>query len=253
MRMWLLVLWILSFSRAQALHVLIDPGHGGDDHGARTSEAREAEITLKIAKQLTKILDKQELIRYSITRRYDTSVELQKRSELAHAAGADIYVSIHANASLNPRARGPEIYIQNVLPSDQYSFFLASRENNEEISQRGTRPSFLNDSRYSSDIIGIVDDIQRHYYIEKSYELARVFEQRWKQDLGHKRVRMRQAPFFVVSAVNMPSLLLEVGYLTNPQEAKQLRSLWYQKKIAQSIYAALLDYQALLRPSAINN
>ena len=237
---------ILYINTAHALQVLIDPGHGGSDHGARTDHLREADITLKIAKHLMRYMDKDNELSYSVTRKIDKSLELGDRSDLAHKSGADLFVSIHANASLNPRARGPEIYIQNILPSDQYSFFLANRENNGEASERGTRPSKLSKEEYSADVVGIVDDLYRNHYIEKSYELAKVFEKRWKEDLGYRRVRMRQAPFFVVSAVNMPSVLLEVGYLTNSYEAKKLKTAWYQRKVAKSIYQAIKDYKSSL-------
>lgn len=226
------------------MHVLIDPGHGGHDHGAQSQGIREADVTLKIAKRLFKLLEKDKNIQYSTTRTYDKDLELQDRSDKAHDTKADLFVSIHANASLNPRARGTEIYIQNILPSDQYSFFLANRENQGEASKRGTRPSLLDSSKYKADVVGIVDDINRNHFIAKSYELAKVFESRWKKDMKVRKVRMRQAPFFVVSSVNMPSILLEVGYLTNAKEAKNLRSSWYQQKVAKSIYNALRDYQA---------
>ncbi|MAF92521.1 MAG: N-acetylmuramoyl-L-alanine amidase [Bdellovibrionota bacterium] len=239
-----LLFFLMISESAFSMRVLIDPGHGGHDNGAQSQGLREADVTLKIAKRLFKLLDKDKNIQYSTTRTYDKNLELQDRSDKAHQEEADLFISIHANASLNPRARGTEIYIQNILPSDQYSFFLANRENNGEASQRGTRPSLLDKSKYKADVVGIVDDINRNHFIEKSYDLAKVFEKRWKKDMKVRRVRMRQAPFFVVSSVNMPSILLEVGYLTNPKEAKHLNTSWYQQKVAKTIYQALRDYQA---------
>ena len=226
-----------------AFKILIDPGHGGHDHGAVKNKIREADLVLNIAKDLEKLIKNDPSIDYEISRRYDKALELKERKEHAHNAEADLFVSIHANASTSPRVRGVELYFQNILPPDENSNFLANRENKGEASQRGHRPSLFEHKTSNKDVVGILDDMMRANYIKESYEFAKGTKDVWKKEMNTRRVKIRQAPFYVVSTVNMPSLLIEIGYVTNKYEARRLRSRSYQSRIARSIYKAIQEYK----------
>jgi N-acetylmuramoyl-L-alanine amidase len=236
---------LLLFSlQALAFKVLVDPGHGGHDHGAVKNNLREADLVLNIAKDLVKLIEKDPSIDYEISRKHDKALELKDRKDHAHEAEADLFVSIHANASTSSRVRGVELYFQNILPPDENSNFLANRENKGEASQRGHRPSLFEHKTANKDVAGILDDMMRANYIKESYEFAVSTKEVWKKEMNTRRVKVRQAPFYVVSSVNMPSLLIEIGYVTNRYEAKRLRSRSYQRKIARSIYKAIKEYKS---------
>lgn len=230
-----------------AMKVLIDPGHGGNDNGAVKNKIREANLTLKISKYLADLIKNDSTMSYTMSRLKDRSLELKERKEIAHDKSADIFVSVHANASLSPRVRGVELYFQNVLPPDENSNFLAARENDGENELRGHRPSIYKGKFGDKDLAHLLDDMARANYMKESYEFAKVLKSEWRKNMGSGRVKIRQAPFYVVSTVNMPSLLVEVGYVTNRNEAKRLRSKRYQKRIAKTIYKALKAYQPTIK------
>lgn len=238
-----LLLCLLLNTPSWALSVLIDPGHGGADHGAVKNRLREASLTLSISKRLARLLEKDKDINYKLSRHNDRSLELKQRKEVAHKFNADLFVSIHANASLSPRLRGVELYFQNILPPDENSNYLANRENGGEYSQKGHRPSLYVEDLGKSDTAHILDDMSRANFIKESYLFAKTMERTWRKKMRSSRIRVKQAPFYVVSTVNMPSLLVEVGYVTNPYEARRLASKSYQNKIANTIYQAIKTYK----------
>lgn len=224
---------------AAPLKVIIDPGHGGTDSGAVQGEAKEAEIALNVSLHLQQLLKQDPQFSSLLTRQTDKSLSLQERVTFAEKNNGDLYLSIHANASNDQRARGVEFYFQNHLPADEETLFLANAENkvshsvaaktDEEPSQKG-------------DVKAILDDLKRTQRMSSSLVLSKTLLHRWQQ---HKKDphAVRQAPFFVVSKVEMPSVLVELGFITNPQEAVKLLSKDYQKEIAHKIYMGLKDYK----------
>ncbi|MFK8139029.1 MAG: N-acetylmuramoyl-L-alanine amidase [Bdellovibrionales bacterium] len=223
--------------------MLIDPGHGGHDHGAVKHNVREATLTLSISKKLKRKLDKDPNFLTTITRSKNKKITLRQRVVKAHKKSADVFLSIHANSSPSIRARGAEFYFQNTFTPDQYSLFIANRENGDEASQKGHRPSVFLEN-YNNDVGHILDDMARKNYINKSHEFAKIVQRQWKKEFKTKRARIKQAPFYVVSSTNMPALLVEVGYITNDRERKRLVTEAYQNRIVDSLYKALADLRS---------
>jgi len=237
-------MWSVLLSHAFALHVLIDPGHGGIDKGASYYGIKESKVTLNISKYLKDLIDKDPNINATLTRKRDVKVSLKHRASKAHKAGSEIFISIHANSSPDKRAHGAEIYFENQLSADDESLFLAHRE--EQIYQDrelSGRPSIFR-GKYPSPLSAILDDLAKTKNLEQSYTFARVLKTQWQATKDIK-VKLRQAPFYVISSVNMPSVLVEVGFLSHPLESKRIRSKAYQQKVAQIIYKALKDYKEL--------
>src|ERR1035437_6359211 len=114
---------------ANTLNVMIDPGHGGRDHGAVKNGILEANITLKVGLKLFDLLKKDRRFHVQLTRSNDDSISLYRRAQMAKSKKADVFLSVHVNSSPDLHAKGAEFYFQNQLPPDQESMFLAHREN----------------------------------------------------------------------------------------------------------------------------
>jgi N-acetylmuramoyl-L-alanine amidase len=232
----------LLFSISYSFHVIIDPGHGGIDTGAAYYGSKEADITLKVSKLLAQKLSNETGIKVSLSRAEDKAIELTERAKIAHKNKGDLFISIHTNSSPERRAKGLEVYVENVLPPDQESLFLAYRENQFEISGRGMgRPSQYREN-YSAEVSSILDDIAKSHYLFTSLEAANQIQSQWQEDRGGK-ARLRQAPFFVVSSINMPSVLVEIGFLSNSSEAEILKDPKQQEKIAETLTKSVLKFK----------
>tara|TARA_B100001248_G_C27380500_1_gene456694 strand:- start:1197 stop:1934 length:738 start_codon:yes stop_codon:yes gene_type:complete len=235
-------MWSVFLSSLFAYHVVLDPGHGGIDTGAYYYGLKESKITLNIASDLKELLKKNPEIKVSMTRYKDQKLSLKERADRAHAKEAQIFISIHTNSSPDRRAHGAEIYFENQLGADEESLFLAYREENQEFNKNLVgRPSKFR-GKYPNTVATILDDLAKSKYQASSYQLAQTIQNRWLEE-KKMRVRLRQAPFFVISSINMPSVLVEVGFLSHEREAKALKTRKYQKKIAQILYKSILDWK----------
>lgn len=237
----LFLVWALP---ASALHIVLDPGHGGVDTGAVYGAAKEADLVLRVAQRLQKILEKDPQFKVTMTRHQDRNLTLPARVELAETAKADLFVSLHANAASDQRAKGVEFFFQNNLQPDEESLFLASQENqmllnNKEISAI----SGGEDLSKKGDVAAIIEDLHRQNRMTQSLRLTQTLSKVWSTDALAAPATIKQAPFYVVSKTSMPSVLIEIGFLTNPRESKKLMSLEYQNGLAQKIYSALVAYK----------
>lgn len=231
-------------SPSWALHIMLDPGHGGIDTGAVHGPARESDLVLKVAQRLKTLLEKDAQFKVSITRGHDRNVSLSTRVQLAEEAKADLFVSLHANAASDQRAKGVEFFFQNNLPPDEESLYLASQENQlitntqelhelsggDELSKKG-------------DVAAILEDLHRQHRMKSSLRLTQTLNHVWSRDTQAPQASIKQAPFYVISKTSMPSVLIEIGFLTNPREAKKLLTSEYQNDLAQKIYSALVSYK----------
>lgn len=234
----------LIFSPAGAdTHIMIDPGHGGNDSGAVRGPAREADIALKVAKILKELLEQDPDFKTSLTRDRDAHLSLQERVHLAEKAKADIFVSLHANASSDRRAKGAEFYFQNHLPPDEETLFLAASENQ---ATKSSLPTMELEPSKKNDIVAIVEDLRRQHRMRSSHQLSRQLLKAWS---SQETNAIRQAPFYVVSKTSMPSVLVELGFITNPKEAERLLNVDYQKDVAQKIYAGLRKFKEIMDKS----
>ncbi|MEE2665917.1 MAG: N-acetylmuramoyl-L-alanine amidase [Myxococcota bacterium] len=215
--------------------VVIDPGHGGDDRGARgRSGLLEKDLVLDVSRRLAKRLRGHGL-EVLETRTADAFVPLETRTMLANDAGADLFISIHANSAASPKPSGSEVYFVSVDATDERSRALAERENSafgrDAASALPTDP-----------LVAIIGDM----IASESMREANVFAKIAQAELDSiDRVASRgvkQAPFVVLLGVQMPASLIEVGFLSNPQEERALLTSERRDAIAAALERAVLQY-----------
>jgi N-acetylmuramoyl-L-alanine amidase len=230
-----------SLSRQLGLRVsrvVIDPGHGGHDPGAKTRGLTEADLVLDVALRLEQLLSKQDGFEVVLTRRVDTFVPLEERTAIANREGADLFLSIHANASTNSAARGVETYFLN-LTANPDAEMVAARENAAS-------------SRSMNQLPDIVKAIALNNKIQESRDFASMIQtslhsQLQKADSSVRNLGVKQAPFMVLLGATMPSVLAEISFITNKQEAANLKTEKYRQRIAEALYAGVLRYQQSLK------
>lgn len=218
--------------------IVIDPGHGGHDPGASAHRVTEAELVLDIALRLEKLLLQQRGVEVVMTRRTDVFVPLEERTSIANRAGADLFLSIHANASRNEAARGVETYYLN----------FASNPEAEEVAAR--------ENSASGRTLNALPEIIRAIALNDKLDESRDFAELVQKSMG-KRLRphnarfkslgVKRAPFVVLIGAGMPSVLAEVSFLTNRQEAALLRTGAYRQRIAEALFDAIAQYQRSLK------
>lgn len=236
---------VLTASTSLAFKVVIDPGHGGIDRGAVRGTLKESEIALKVALQLAELLKANGGFEVSLTREKDEAVALDRRTEIAKERKADLFISIHLNSSTDPRAHGKEFYFQNQMPADEEAMFLASQENEEHVADSQS-PKAGEKLSAETDVRLIIDDLKRNQRIRVSGELSKLLFETWKKsgfgaNSGSRAIR--QAPFRVVSAIEVPSVLVELGFLSNPSEGPRLATASYQAVLAKSLFEGLVKFK----------
>ena len=214
--------------------VVVDPGHGGEDPGAiGMGGVREKDVTLGIARELARRLTDRGF-RVVLTRRDDETLGLEERTARAEGAGGDVFVSIHANAASRRGARGIETYFLD-RGHERHALRVAAREN-------GVAPAHLDELQRT--LAGLrVSEMSRH-----SGHLAHAIHEGLiggvREDVGETRdLGVKQGPFHVLFLAHMPSVLVEVGFLTNRAEARRLRSPYYQRVVAEHIARGLSRYR----------
>ncbi len=211
--------------------VVIDPGHGGADLGARGADgALEKELTLAVAKKLAKRLREQGM-EIVLTRTTDVFVALPERTEIANRAHAALFVSIHANSAPEKDIAGSETYFLSLEASDDEAMRVAMTEN-DVFKQEGTADE-------GRDLVGaILGDLIRTEHLRESSALAAAIQRQLAHLPGQSR-GVKQAPFVVLTGVNMPAALIEIGFITNPAESKRMGQRDWQDAIAKAVAAAI--------------
>jgi N-acetylmuramoyl-L-alanine amidase len=237
-----------SLSRQLGLgvsRVVIDPGHGGHDPGAQVRGLNEAELVLDIALRLERLLAKEPGVEVVLTRRTNAYVALEERTAIANRSGADLFLSIHANASSNSGVRGFETYFLNFAPNPEAEE-LAAREN-------------AGSARRMSSLPDIVKAIALNNKIDESRDFASMVQGSMhdtlrKSDRNSRNLGVKQAPFMVLIGATMPSVLAEVSFLTNRDEATLLRSSAYRQQIAEALFAGITKYgNSLKKPTILHS
>jgi N-acetylmuramoyl-L-alanine amidase len=214
--------------------IVIDPGHGGHDTGTiGPTGLREKDVVLDVGLRLKKLLERKAGCEVVMTRSDDTFIPLEERTAIANAKAADLFVSIHANASSDRSARGIETYYLS-FTSNPEALLVAGREN--ATSQESVHQ--LQD---------LIKKIALTEKIEESEEFARQVQKevyrRTSELSGQQRDRgVKKAPFVVLIGANMPSILAEISFLTNPRDEKSLSRSDYRQKVAEALYQGILDY-----------
>jgi N-acetylmuramoyl-L-alanine amidase len=222
--------------------IVIDAGHGGHDPGAQSNGVSESELTLDVAMRLSRLLQKEPGVDVVMTRDTDVFIPLEERTAIANREGADLFLSIHANASRNPRARGVETYFLN-FASNPDAEAVAARENSTSGRAMHSLPDIVRAIALNNKI-----DESRDFADMVQHSMVRRLSTRNKQlkDLG-----VKQAPFVVLIGAAMPSVLAEISFVTNKPEGQLLKSSNYRQQIAEALLDAVVSYQqALKRPRA---
>jgi N-acetylmuramoyl-L-alanine amidase len=232
-----------GFSMARQLglsvsRIVIDPGHGGHDSGARGKGVTEAELVLDVALRLEALLQKVPGTEVFLTRRTDEFIPLPERTAIANREGADLFLSIHANASPNGQAHGVETYFLN-FANNLGAAAVAARENAASGRAMGSLPDLVK-------VIALNNKLDESRDFAAQVQRAMIDRLRGAnknvKDLG-----VKQAPFVVLIGAAMPSVLAEVSFVTNPQEARLLRGTAYRQRIAEALLAAIRRYQTSLK------
>jgi N-acetylmuramoyl-L-alanine amidase len=230
-----------SLSRQLGLgisRIVIDPGHGGHDPGAQGKSLNEADLVLDVALRLQKLLSKSPGVEVVLTRSTDVFIPLEERTAIANREGADLFLSIHANASRNPKARGVETYFLN-FASNPDAEAVAARENSASGQTMHNLPD-------------IVKAITLNNKLDESRDFATLVQRSMVDHLasGNQGVRdlgVKQAPFVVLIGAGMPSILAEISFVTHQQEGRLLKTGAYRQKIAEALFDGLREYQRSLK------
>jgi len=219
--------------------IVIDPGHGGDETGAKGPQGiLEKNITLAVARRLKAALEGRLGVRVLLTREGDQTVPLDQRAALANNNKADLFLSLHANASLRPTVTGAEV------------FFLSLAEYGEEAQEAAraeseTLPVLGGGNR---DIEVVLWDMAQARHIEQSAAFARTVEAALRERVPMTPHSLQQAGFRVLVGANMPAVLVEMGFLTNPQQEQRLASDDYQNALVQALVDGIVRYRGAIAP-----
>ena len=221
----------------EARRVIIDPGHGGHDPGTMSRKGlREKDLVLDISRRVTKLLQS-EGFEVRMTRDQDVFIPLEERTAIANSNGADLFVSIHVNASRSSRPRGIETYYLNLATTPDAAE-VAAREN----ASTTRRLSELND---------LLQKVMNNSKIEESRELASHVQANMTKGLlssskDSRNRGVKTAPFYVLLGARVPSVLVEVAYLSNRKDEQLLSDAAYRQKVAESIATGIRSYHGTL-------
>ncbi|WP_303720931.1 N-acetylmuramoyl-L-alanine amidase [Malonomonas rubra] len=218
--------------------IVVDAGHGGKDPGAvGPSKVREKDVALSMARTLAAELRRQMGVKVLMTRSDDRFLELRERTAYANQVGADLFISLHANASKSRKAYGLETYFLNLAKNNQAAE-VAARENGTTLQD-------------VSNLEAILFDLMANAKINESSRLAAKVQQSMVSDLRphYSRIKdlgVRQGPFHVLLGATMPSVLVETAFISNSREEQRLASNSYQKRVADAIVKGVKNYAATI-------
>jgi N-acetylmuramoyl-L-alanine amidase len=223
--------------------IVIDPGHGGKDYGAPgyLKGVHEKNIVLQIAKRLARKVEKELKCDALLTRTTDRYLTLEERTAIANTQNADLFVSIHTNAVRNRRAYGIETFFLN-LATDDAAIRVAAREN-------------ATSAKNISDLESILNDLMQNAKINESSRLAAIVQRETclhlKKSYSHIVSKgVKQAPFYVLLGAQMPAILVETSFISNPRECKRLTSPKYQEQLCDGIIRGIRKYIKETSPTA---
>ncbi len=223
--------------------IVIDPGHGGHDGGAPgfIRGVKEKDVVLQIAMRLARKIRRELGYEVIMTRSDDRFLSLEERTAIANTKNADLFISIHANAHTDQRAYGLETYFLN-LATDEDAVLVAAREN-------------ATSRKNISDLQTILSDLMKNSKINESSRLARHVQKSMTSQLKDrysniKDKGVKQAPFYVLLGAQMPSILVETSFISNPRECKRLMDGNYQEHMSDAIFHGIQEYIKETSPTA---
>jgi N-acetylmuramoyl-L-alanine amidase len=219
--------------------ICIDPGHGGHFTGAEgPTGILEKDVNLEISLRLARLLRDRLGVRVVMTRLDDSHVYMRDRTGLANAVNADLFIDLHNNAVLNAKVKGTETYFLSESRND-WERAATIAENQDFLAEN---PNFSTDP---SSLNFLLSMLAQNEYLQESSELAHLVQERMLAKLGTRDRGVKQAPFFVLVGCEMPSILVEIAFISNAEEEKQLTDAPWQEKAAEAIYEGIKQYKEL--------
>ena len=229
-------------------NIIIDPGHGGRDPGTLGAYTKEKDVALKVAMMVGEYVEKNiKNVRVIYTRDSDYSVDLDKRSEIANNHNGNLFISIHANSL--PKAadvatknsiKGVEVYVMGEQNTDR-ALEVSKRENSVILLEEDYEKKYDFDPQ--SEESHILFNLMQSAYQDNSLVLAKLIDDQLKNRAGRRSYGVKQSSLYVMWSTTMPSVLVEIGYLSNPVEEKELNNPHIQAHIASGIYRAIKEYK----------
>ena len=220
---------LLLSAAPPAFVAVVVPGHGGEQEGASAGALREKNLTLQIARKVARRLERLGG-RVFLTRQKDEAVPLAQRAALANSHKADLFLSIHLNSmpgKRNGKTRGVETYFLSADATDASAKAVAARENADRLAGEEKDPD--------DPVAGILDSLGDAEALEESSRLAYAVHERLVQRVRAEDRGVKQAPFYVLAGARMAAGLVEVGFLSHPQEARRLAQAAFQDEVAAAI------------------
>ena len=225
--------------------IVIDPGHGGKDPGTMGTKrysVYEKHVALSVALKLGKYISEAfPDIRVVYTRKEDVFLELNERTDLANDLDADLFISIHCDGFTNSDASGASVFVMG-MSKLKANLDVAMRENSAIYMEDNYKQKYGEFDPKTPESY-IVFSLMQNTYLEQSLQFAEEVEREFATKANRKSRGVKQAPFYVISRTKMPSVLIECGFLTNPQEEDFLHSLNGQDYLASAIFRAFRSYK----------
>ncbi len=232
---------LVSHAQSQRFKVALDAGHGGKDHGAVYSGHIEKNIALGVVLKVGKILEATPGMEVIYTRKTDVFIDLVERANIANKADANIFVSIHCNANKNTVAAGSETYVMG-MSKNSSNMEVAKKENSVITLEKDYKQKYEGFDPNSPES-AIALTLAQEEYLENSISLASKIQDLFTDALGRKNRGVKQAPFMVLHKAYMPRVLIEMGFISNPNEGNYLGSEEGQNQMARAIADAIINYR----------
>ena len=217
--------------------VVIDPGHGGIDSGAEAANGvREKDIVLAFSLRLQELLIQSGRFDVALTREDDTYLRLEERVALARGNKADIFLSIHADSFQQPEIRGASVYTRDENATDVLDKVLADSENKSDVIAGFAMPQM------APEVVDILLDLMRREMRKQSFVAAQSIVHQLEPSVALRRFPVRQADFFVLQAPDVPSVLIELGFLSNLDDISNLTQTDWQNRTAEAIARGISTY-----------
>ena len=221
--------------------IILDAGHGGKDPGNSYNGFVEKEIALKTTLKVERYLQRDSDIKVIYTRKKDVFIELRERPKVANSIDANLFISIHCNSVSNPTPYGTETFVMGLARSNT-NFEIAKNENSVILLEKNYKKSYNGfDPNKPETLIGL--KIMQEEYLNRSISLASKIEKNFTHKLNRKSRGIKQTPLWVLDAAYMPSVLIELGFLSNKEEGIYLNSETGQDQMAEAIATAIISYK----------
>ncbi|MCK4903237.1 MAG: N-acetylmuramoyl-L-alanine amidase [Candidatus Marinimicrobia bacterium] len=219
--------------------IVLDAGHGGKDPGTIGKYGtKEKTIALDIVKRIGRMLIKNTNVKVVYTREEDIFIPLWKRTKIANEKNGKIFISVHANGNRNRDAHGFETYL--LRPGKTQDAIDVAAQENAAIKYEESRNGKYKELTYEGQILATM---AQSMFMKESESLAAQIQQELEKEIKSQSRGVKQAGFYVLVGASMPNVLLEVGFLTNPNEEKKLQTVKYRQKIADAVYRAIVEFK----------